>query len=56
MLYIDAVQDYWPDDANRQGKGHLLLIAKSGLATLESLERRLNDWAVDEGYYVGDGD
>jgi hypothetical protein len=50
-LYIDAVQEWWPQEARNAGKWHLLLGRDEWITDdLESLERKLYEWAIDEGY------
>jgi hypothetical protein len=51
-LYIEEVQPHWPDAAKARGKWHLLLDRDDWITDdLETLERKLYDWAVSEGYF-----
>jgi hypothetical protein len=51
-LYIEEVQPHWPDAAKAQGKWHLLLDRDEWITDdLETLERKLYDWAASEGYF-----
>ena len=50
-LYIEAIQPHWPEAARKEGKWHLLIGRDEWITDdLESLERRLYDFAVSEGY------
>ena len=50
-LYIEQVQDHWPEAARKAGKWHLLIGRdESIMDDLESLERKLYEFAVSEGY------
>jgi hypothetical protein len=50
-LYIDEVQDHWPEEARERGKWHLLLERDEWISDdLTSLERRLYEFAVSAGY------
>ena len=50
-LYIEAVQAHWPRAARDRGKWHLILDRDEFITDdLTSLERRLYDWAVQEGF------
>ncbi len=52
-LYIGAVMDHWPEAARKQGAWHLLIGNCEWISDdLESLERKLYDFAVSEGYEV----
>jgi hypothetical protein len=51
ILYIDEVQDHWPDAARAKGKWHLILDRREWISDdLESLERKLFDFAMSAGY------
>ncbi len=51
-LYISSVMPHWPEAARKEGNWHLLLGRCEWISDdLESLERRLYDWAVSEGYF-----
>jgi hypothetical protein len=51
-LYIEEVQPHWPDAAKARGKWHLLLDRDEWITDdLETLERKLYDWAASEGYF-----
>jgi hypothetical protein len=53
-LYIEAVQPHWPDAAKARGKWHLLIARDEWITDdLETLERKLYDWAASEGYFEG---
>jgi hypothetical protein len=50
-LYIEEVQPHWPENAKAEGRWHLLLGRDEWITNdLESLERKLYDWAVSEDY------
>lgn len=50
-LYIEAVQDHWPENVRALGKWNLHIEREDWTSDdLESLERRLYDWALAEGY------
>lgn len=50
-LYIDEVKPHWPEKARAQGKWHLLIERSEWISNdLESLERRLYEFAVAEGF------
>lgn len=51
VLYVEGVQPHWPEKTRALGKWHLL-IGRCEWVTddLESLERRLYDFAIGEGY------
>ena len=54
VLYIEEVQPHWPDAAKARGKWHLLIARDEWITDdLETLERKLYDWAASEGYYEG---
>ena len=49
-LYIEEVQDHWPDNARAQGRWHLLLNNWERISDdLSDLERHLYDYAISEG-------
>jgi len=51
-LYINHVEPHWPADARAEGEWHLLLNNCEWITNdLVSLEHRLYDWAVSEGYF-----
>jgi hypothetical protein len=51
-LYIEHVQDWWPQDAKDRGDWYLLLGRDEWITNdLTALERRLYDWAASEGYF-----
>jgi len=53
-LYIEEVQPHWPDAAKARGKWHLLIARDEWITDdLETLERKLYDWAASEGYFEG---
>jgi hypothetical protein len=50
-LFIENVEDWWPQRAKDMGKYHLLLGRDEWVSDdLESLERELYDWAMSAGY------
>lgn len=50
-LYIDHVESHWPQIARDAGEWHLLLGRNEWITNnLVTLERRLYDWAISEGY------
>jgi hypothetical protein len=50
-LYIEQVQPHWPEAARREGAWHLLIGRDEWITDdLTSLERKLYDWAMAEGY------
>ena len=50
-LYIDQVQDWWPNQVRDQGEWHLILNRDEYISDdLEALERKLYKFAVAEGY------
>ena len=50
-LYIDQVQEHWPESAQGKGKWHLLIERDEWITDdLESLERKLYDFAISAGY------
>jgi len=50
-LYIERVTDHWPEETRKQGKYYLLLNRSEWISDdLLQLERRLYQWACDEGY------
>lgn len=54
VLYIEEVQPHWPDAAKARGKWHLLIARDEWITDdLETLERKLYDWAASEGYFEG---
>jgi hypothetical protein len=54
LLYIEEVQPHWPDAAKARGKWHLLIGRDEWITDdLETLERKLYDWAASEGYFEG---
>ena len=53
-FYIEEVQPHWPDAAKARGKWHLLIARDEWITDdLETLERKLYDWAASEGYFEG---
>ena len=54
LLYIEEVQPHWPDAAKARGKWYLLIARDEWITDdLETLERKLYDWAASEGYFEG---
>lgn len=50
-LYIEARQDWWPEDARKAGAWYLMLENTQFISDdLEMLERKLFDYAVANGY------
>src|SRR4051812_14132272 len=50
-LYIEQVADHWPETARKAGTWHLLIGRSEWISDdLESLERKLYEFAVSEGY------
>lgn len=50
-LYIERVQPHWPKAAQERGSWHLQIYRDDWISDdLESLERKLYEWAVSEGY------
>lgn len=50
-LYIEDVQEHWPDKAKAAGKHYLLIGNVETISDdLEALEHQLYDFAVGEGY------
>jgi len=48
--FIDEVLEWWPEDARREGRWHLLLERSEFITDdLESLERKLYRWCVQSG-------
>ena len=55
VLCIEQVQDHWPAAARARGRWHLLIGRDEQISDdLESLERRLYEFARSEGYFDGD--
>lgn len=53
LLYIEEVQAWWPERARELGKYHLLIGRTDWISDdLESLERKLYEFADDEGYLL----
>ena len=51
-LYIEQVQDHWPEAARNAGKWNLIIGNQEWISDdLESLEHKLYDFAVSEGYF-----
>lgn len=54
-LYIEATEDWWPEDAQQQGKWHLLLERDEYITNdLDALQRRLYRWAMAAGFDESD--
>jgi hypothetical protein len=52
-LYIEDVPSHWPDAAKAQGNHYLILERCEWITDdLESLERRLYEFAVSAGYSI----
>ena len=52
VLYIDAVQDHWPEHAKADGKWHLLLDRNEWITDdLRLLEGKLWEYAKEQGYF-----
>ncbi len=52
-LYIEEVQPHWPKAARDAGKWYLLIGNTDWVSNdLESLERKLFDFATSEGYKI----
>lgn len=50
-LFIERVQDHWPENVRCLGAWHLLIGRESWTSDdLNALERRLYEYAVSEGY------
>jgi hypothetical protein len=50
-LYIEDVHKFWPETAKREGKYYLLLERSEWISNdLADLERKLYDFAIDNGY------
>lgn len=50
-LYIEEVQDHWPEATKTRGKWHLILNRDEYVSNdLAALERKLYAFAVSEGY------
>ncbi len=51
-LYIEEMQPHWSDAAKARGKWYLLIARDEWITDdLETLERKLYDWAASEGYF-----
>ena len=51
-LFIEKVQDHWPDASKAEGKYHLIIERSEWITDdLESLERRLYAFADSDGYF-----
>jgi hypothetical protein len=54
VLYIEEMQPHWSDAAKARGKWYLLIARDEWITDdLETLERKLYDWAASEGYFEG---
>jgi len=55
-LYIDRVQSWWLPEAKAQGGWHLIIDRSEWITNdLETLERKLYEFAAVEGYCDGEG-
>jgi hypothetical protein len=55
VLYIDQVEEWWPDDCRREGKWHLILDRDEYITDdLERLERALYTYAISAGYSMAE--
>lgn len=53
-LYIEQVQDHWPDAVRQRGKWSLLIGNTEQIDDLSVLEPILYEWAMAEGYVEAD--
>lgn len=56
QLYIEQIQDHWPETARQSGDWYLILGRAEYISRdIVELERLLYAWAISEGYGVADG-